>query len=111
MWNRILNAAVGGSAVLAATLLTAAPTQADSTRSMTCVGSRWSTNCVLTHRHGVVDAFVRDLEPLSEAEIAATREREEKWRERCQPVAQRDRYGVTRYVYAKPGCEFGATVQ
>jgi 1-aminocyclopropane-1-carboxylate deaminase/D-cysteine desulfhydrase-like pyridoxal-dependent ACC family enzyme len=103
--------ATGGSAVLATTLLTVVSVQADSSRSVSCVGSRWSVNCVVTHRHGIVDPFVRDLEPLSEAEIAANREREEKWRERCNPVAERDRYGVARYVYAKPGCEFGATVQ
>lgn len=111
MWNRIFNAAIAGPAVLAATLFTVAPVQADNTRSTSCVGSRWSLNCVTTWRQGVVDPFVRDLEPRSEQEVAATKEREQKWRERCRPTARQDQYGVTRYVYARPGCEFGSSAE
>lgn len=39
--------------------------------------------------------------PVDEEELAA-------WEERCKPVIKKDRYGVRRYSYAKPGCEFGA---
>ena len=34
-------------------------------------------------------------------------ERERKWRERCRPVIRQDADGLSRYHYAKPGCEFG----
>jgi hypothetical protein len=30
-----------------------------------------------------------------------------KWEERCRPTIAQDRYGVPRYQYAAPGCEFG----
>jgi hypothetical protein len=32
-----------------------------------------------------------------------------KWRARCRPVIEQDQYGVGRYYYAAPGCEFGKT--
>jgi len=31
------------------------------------------------------------------------------WLAYCEPRAYFDRYGVTRFHYAKPGCEFGIT--
>ncbi len=33
------------------------------------------------------------------------------WDKQCDPKAVRDRYGVQRYVYSKPGCEFGTPEQ
>ena len=109
MSNRMLNAAIAGPAVLASlTLLMLSPALADNTRSTSCVGSRWSVSCVTTWRSGVVDPFVRELAPRSEQEIAESKEREQQWRARCRPTIQHDRYGVARYVYAGPGCEFGS---
>ena len=32
-----------------------------------------------------------------------------KWLERCNPIVERDRYGVGRLRYAAPGCEFGVS--
>lgn len=32
---------------------------------------------------------------------------EKTWLARCRPVIRRDRYGIGRYIYAAPGCEFG----
>lgn len=112
MWTRILNAGIAGPAAVAAlTLLTLAPAQADNTRSTSCVGTRGSSNCVTTWRRGVTDSYVRNLEPLTEQEVAESREREQRWRERCRPLVERDHYGVARYVYARPGCEFGASAR
>jgi hypothetical protein len=109
MSNRILNSAIAGPAVLAAlTLLMLSPALADNVRSTSCVGTRSSTSCVTTWRRGVVDPFVRELAPRSEQEIAESKEREQKWRTRCRPTVQQDRYGVSRYTYAGPGCEFGS---
>ena len=44
---------------------------------------------------------------LGEAEKARLATRDHKWLARCRPVIERDRYGVARYHYAAPGCEFG----
>ena len=41
------------------------------------------------------------------AEQAAAAERERRWLARCRPVVQQDQFGVGRYRYAAPGCEFG----
>ena len=43
-------------------------------------------------------------DPQEEAESA---ERERQWEARCRPVVKQDQYGVSRYQYAAPGCEFG----
>ena len=103
MWTRILNAGIAGPAVVAAlTLLTLAPAQADDTSG---------TSCVATWRGGVTDPYVRNLGPLTEQEIAENREREQRWRERCRPSVERDHYGVARYIYSRPGCEFGASAR
>jgi hypothetical protein len=104
----MLNAAIAGPAALASlTLLMLAPALADNTRSSNCVGTRGSVSCVTTWRSGVVDPFVRDLAPRTEQEIAESKERERQWQVRCQPTIENDRFGVGRYVYARPGCEFG----
>jgi hypothetical protein len=34
-------------------------------------------------------------------------QREKRWLARCRPVIRQDQYGVARYAYAAPGCEFG----
>ena len=69
-----------------------------------CVGSFFGFSCV--ERWGpAVDPLVRHPpDPHQDAESA---ERERKWVARCRPVVKQDRYGVERYQYAAPGCEFG----
>ena len=73
-----------------------------------CVGGGWfSVSCV--RRWGPAeDPYVR-LVPQSadSAEQERATERDRKWLSRCQPVVRDDRYGVARYEYAAPGCEFG----
>lgn len=44
---------------------------------------------------------------LRPAEDAAYLERDRLWVERCKPRIATDEYGVDRYVYALPGCEYG----
>lgn len=73
-----------------------------------CVGS-WDTfNCVW--RWGANrDPYVRQVpEPASDADKGFSTEREHRWEQRCRPQIAVDRYGVGRYVYSVPGCEFGA---
>lgn len=74
-----------------------------------CVGSWRSINCV-TRSGPAEDPFVRLVPPpRDDSERARAVERERRWVDRCRPVIRADRYGVGRYRYAMPGCEFGAT--
>jgi hypothetical protein len=92
------------SAITLATIWTAA--YADGMIVGGCVGSG-ALNCVA--RWGEAgDPYVRTVpEPATEAEKARSAERDRKWEQRCRPTIMQDRYGVPRYQYAAPGCEFG----
>jgi len=55
------------------------------------------------------DPYIRTVpQPQTEAEKAHQAERDHRWVEHCRPVVAQDRYGVPRYRYAAPGCDFGA---
>ena len=72
-----------------------------------CVGTWMGFNCV-TRWGPVGDPYARLVpEPLGEADKARVLARDHKWRARCRPVVEHDRYGVVRYRYFAPGCEFG----
>jgi hypothetical protein len=47
-------------------------------------------------------------QPTSEADIAARDESVKKWETECGVKLVRDQYGVMRYTYSKPGCEYGS---
>jgi hypothetical protein len=52
--------------------------------------------------------YIRTVpQPQTEADKARQAERDHRWVERCRPVVGQDRYGVPRYHYAAPGCDFG----
>jgi hypothetical protein len=72
-----------------------------------CVIDEYAMNCV--ERYGPAgDPYVRQVpQPLDAAAIARAEARARRWAERCHPVVALDRYGVSRYRYAQPGCEFG----
>jgi hypothetical protein len=72
-----------------------------------CVGGGGSLNCVV--RWGEAgDPYIRTVpQPVTADEKAQSAERDHKWEQRCQPVIAQDRYGVPRYQYSAPGCEFG----
>ena len=110
MSMRLLTASIAGQAVLAALALTIAcsPAQAGGVRSTSCGGGWVSGSGVTIWRDGATDPHVRSIpQPLSEEEIAASRERERLWNARCRPIVRQDDYGVARYSYALRGCEFG----
>jgi hypothetical protein len=74
---------------------------------LTCVGTRGSVSCVGQWGPSV-DPYIRHApgprDPREEAEAA---ERERRWVARCRPIIRQDQYGVARYRYAAPGCEYG----
>ena len=73
-----------------------------------CVFSGGGEHCVRQYRYG--DPGHKGIQSLREPapeEVAALREREQRWVERCRPMLRRDAYGVGRYVYAARGCEYG----
>jgi hypothetical protein len=80
---------------------------ADSIMGTSCVFSGGLVNCVRQWRgsHGATDS--ERLQGQDKRAQAEAIERERKWVARCKPVIRQDQYGVSRYHYAKPGCEFG----
>jgi hypothetical protein len=80
------------------------PAKAGGISVTNCVTSFFDFSCV--ERWGRAgDPLVRHPPgPQGDAESA---ERDRKWVARCRPVIKQDRYGVERYQYAAPGCEFG----
>jgi hypothetical protein len=73
-------------------------------------------NCTVTKRHFPRDPHVRHVrgyEAFRDSEEAQERDRKEsiardrKWLAFCRPEIVTDRHGVSRYVYARPGCEHG----
>lgn len=75
--------------------------------STSCLDTWDAFSCVtLDARAG--NPFIRRVpQPSDEAELARAKARDKKWLARCRPVIAQDRYGVARYHYAEPGCEFG----
>jgi hypothetical protein len=45
--------------------------------------------------------------PQAERDVAEAAEHERLWRARCRPVIRQDAYGMRRYHYAAPGCDYG----
>ena len=94
----------------AAVAMSAVPASAE-------VAERWSTHCVTSRGlHSCVDLWgppgsiakvIAVPGPRDEREAAAAAERERLWLARCKPVGRTDAYGVRRFWYAAPGCEFG----
>jgi hypothetical protein len=86
-----------------------APARAEGTAAVNCVGSRGSVSCA-AHWGPRGDTHIRRYFPPRDEQLekeAAARER--RWVARCRPVLKEDPYGVSRYQYAAPGCEFGRT--
>jgi hypothetical protein len=107
MSNRMLTAAIAGLAALASlTAPAVSPAQAGGVESTSCVGGRTSLSCVTTWRRGGNPNII-DVRPLSEEEIAESKERDRLWRAHCQPIVRQDAHGVERYTYAERGCEYG----
>lgn len=91
--------------------------KADWTITSSCAGSLWGMrNCVINQRDFSRDTHIRPVrgyDSHADSQEAIERDRHEsvardrKWLAFCKPVIFTDRYGVSRYNYAEPGCEFG----
>jgi hypothetical protein len=73
-----------------------------------CFGTRGSRTCTSIFRKGRIHPHVINVQgPASPEEVAAAEARDRRWAERCDPVIRQDRYGMPRYTYGAPGCEYG----
>jgi hypothetical protein len=98
-----------GLAAAAIVMLAAVhPAHADDVFTHDCLAGGWSFSCVDVWREGVGGAYVVQVpEPASAALADEAKERDRLWVARCNPTIKQDAYGVRRYHYAAPGCEFG----
>jgi hypothetical protein len=83
------------------------PAAADYIRSSNCVGAAGMSSCITRWSSGGDPHIIEVPQPLSQDERDRAAARDRKWVARCKPVIHQDRYGVPRYYYAAPGCEFG----
>jgi hypothetical protein len=75
--------------------------------NLNCLAGARSFNCVAQYATAG-DPYVRTVpEALGDSEKARVAARDRKWVTHCRPVIEYDRYGVARYQYAAPGCEYG----
>ena len=84
------------------------PPRYTDTATSSCVYSFGATSCVQQYRYG--DSGSNGFQAVrapSESDMAEAREREQQWVSRCRPQVRHDAFGVGRYVYAAPGCEYG----
>jgi len=99
-------------AALALSLMTCASVRtakAEGVEIDSCIGTWHAMNCV-TRSAPAGDAFIRTVpQPRDGADRARASEQDRLWVERCRPTIHPDRYGVARYHYTRPGCEFGVT--
>ena len=98
-------ARAGAVIVVSATALTSA--YGAGVGALSCVRGVRSLNC--TAQWAIPgDPHIRAVpELLGGAERAQAAARDRRWLTRCRPVIARDAYGVARYAYAAPGCEYG----
>ncbi len=98
-------ARVGAAIILSVIALT--PAYAGGVADLSCVRGAKTFNCVARWATAG-DPYVRTVpEALGEAEKAQASAHDHKWLTRCRPVVERDNYGVARYQYSEPGCEYG----
>jgi len=71
------------------------------------IGGYGNGGCVGPRRELVNPYVIPVPKPKTEKEVAEAAERDRLWVARCKPVIRQDQYGVRRYHYAAPGCEYG----
>ena len=93
--------------VLACTAASAHAQRFTDTVTGSCVFAYGTAHCVRQYRYN--DPGNSGIKHYGEPanEVAEARERDKAWEARCRPILRQDAYGVSRYVYAAPGCEYG----
>jgi hypothetical protein len=103
--RRLAAAGLFALAVIASSFSTA---KADWSISSSCVGTWGLGSCSAVKREFPRDTHMRHVRGFdTEQEAKESVLRDRKWMAFCKPVLSTDRYGVSRYSYAQPGCEFG----
>lgn len=98
-------AQVGAAIILS--IITVTSAHAGGIVDLNCVGGGRSFNCVAQWATPG-DPNIRVVpDALGEAEKTHATALDRKWLARCRPVIEHDGYGVARYHYSAPGCEFG----
>jgi hypothetical protein len=98
-------AAIAG--VLTLSVATSAGAVEDTVGIVGCIGAPGTVNCVLRIAPAG-NPYIRLVpQPENEADKTRAAERDHRWLQRCRPIVAQDRYGVPRYHYAAPGCDFG----
>src|SRR5882672_6259044 len=94
--NRLTATALGGFAALASLMLPVAPSpaQADTVRTLNCVGGPGSVSCVATRRSGGNPHITRVPPPVSEQETLEQQQRDKLWQAHCRPIIRQDHFGV-----------------
>jgi hypothetical protein len=94
---------------LLALSMTSAPawSASDGVITWNCYGAANVRSCVASFRRGRFNPHVIDVPRQSPEEREAAEARDRVWAEHCRPVIRQDRYGMPRYSYAAPGCEYG----
>jgi hypothetical protein len=91
-------------------LFSASPKQAAAGDSISCIQSGGAVTCVANFDYPNSVAKILHIEARDESSDKTDRAaRDSKWIARCRPVLRPDKYGVRRYHYSAPGCEFGKT--
>ena len=94
-------------ALLALSMMSA-PARSEGVATYNCYGNRNMKSCVATfRREGFHPNVINVPAPQTADERAAAEARDGRWLERCGPGIRQDRYGMPRYSYVAPGCEFG----
>lgn len=110
--RRTLRLTALAGAALALPLITLAGARAAEAEGVeidSCIGNWHAMNCV-TRSAPADSAFIRTVpQPRDGTERSRAIEEDRRWVERCRPTLRPDRYGVPRYHYARPGCEFGVS--
>jgi hypothetical protein len=109
-WTATIAGLIAVAAIVATGAATSAMAQAPRTDTVTgsCVFGYGIANCVRQYRYNDPgNSGIKKYGEAAEEAAADSLEREKLWVSRCRPVLRQDELGVSRYVYAAPGCEYG----
>ena len=104
-----LSAWLAALALLVLSMMSApARSQPEGISAFNCYGTRNMESCVHTQRKGPFNPHLISVPgPQADEDRAAAEARDRRWVARCRPLIRQDRYGMPRYSYSAPGCEFG----